>query len=373
MVDDGNGVDVAYFDYAKAFDKVSHRLLKLKLEAYGIGGHLLGWLKDFLDNRKQRVVVGNAKSTWLPVDSGTTQGSVLGFLLFLICIIDLPQTCSPEDIDLIMLLADDTKTFQEIDKDVAKHQTNQNVLQLIINRIVKWAKDWKMEIHPEKSKILHIGKGNPGMPYYIDGTQISTTTTEKDIGFWITNDLSTSTHVKKARGKAIAEIIRIRRNFTCIDKKAFCILYNQRVRPHLDYGMAACPPGTSADAKLLEAVQSKATALVHGLKHRNSEERRKELGLMTLQQRRKRGDLIEVYKILNGLTRIDPTQFWEVREARNGKRLVKELATNGKKQRHDFFSYRVIQAWNLLSPDLKTAPSLDAFKGRLDKIILNES
>ena len=92
------------------------------------------------------------------------------------------------------------------------------------------------------------------------------------------------------------------------------MLYNQRVRPHLDYGMAACPPSTSAESKIWEGVQSKATALVHGLKHLNSEGRRKNLGLMKLDEQRERGDLIEVYKILKGLTRIDPTLFWEVRE-----------------------------------------------------------
>ena len=229
-----------------------------------------------------------------------------------------------------------------------------------------------MEIHPDKSKILHIGKGNPGLPYEMNGTKIPMVTLEKDIGFWISEDLSPTTHVQKARGRALAEIIRIRRNFSYIDKKAFCILYNQRIRPHLDYGMAACPPSTSAEAKLLEAVQSKATALVYGMKSKNSEERRKALGLMTLQQRRDRGDLIEVFKILNGMTRIDPSAFWEVRQARNGARLVKELATNGKRQRQNFFSYRVVQKWNLLSVNLKTAPSLDSFKNRLDEKITKE-
>ena len=135
--------------------------------------------------------------------------------------------------------------------------------------------------------------------------------------------------------------------------------------------MAACPPRTSAEAKSLEAVQSKATALVQGLKSRNSEERRKLLGLMTLQDRRERGDLIEVYKILNGLTWIDPAAFWEARMARNGARLVKELATNGRKQRQNFFLYRVVQKWNLLPVDLKTAPSLICFKNRLDERIMD--
>ena len=129
-----------------------------------------------------------------------------------------------------------------------------------------------MEINPSKSKMMHLGKNNPCLAYHINGIQIETVTTEKDIGFWISDDLSTSTHVQKARCKAIGEIDRIRRNFSYIDKRAFCVLYNQRVRPHLDYGMSVCPPDSAADAKLLERVQSKATALVQGLRGLNAEE-----------------------------------------------------------------------------------------------------
>ena len=147
-------------------------------------------------------------------------------------------------------------------------------------------------------------------------------------------------------------------------------IYNERVHPHLDYGMAACPPNTSAESKLMEAVQFKATALVQGMRGKNSEERRKQLGLMTLEERRERGDLIEVFKILRGLTRINPNEFWEVRDARNGTRLVKKLAPNGRRQRQSFFSYRVIQKWNLLPIKIKTSPSLNSFKNRLDEKIL---
>ena len=150
---------------------------------------------------------------------------------------------------------------------------------------------------------MHIGRQNLNLPYTINGTEIMGVSTEKDIGFWIRANLSTSTHFHKARCKALAEISRIWRNFSFVDKRAFCTLYNQRIRPHLDYGMTACPPGTVAEQKLLEAVQSKATALVHELKHKSL------LELMTLDQRRERGDLIEVYKILNGQTRIDPALF----------------------------------------------------------------
>ena len=328
MLDNGRSVDVAYFDYSKAFNKVSHRPLIIKLKAYGINGRLLAWLEAYLQDRKQRVVVGNAKSSWLEVVSGTTQGTVLGFLLFLIFINDLPKKCSEEDESLIMLLADDTKTFQEVDTDELQHAANQQELQGRVDKISKWARDWQMEINPSKSKVMHVGRNNPGLSYSIDGQPIDSVTTEKDIGYWISDDLSPSTHVNKARSRALGEISRIRRNFTYIDKRAFCVLYNQRVRPHLDYGMAACPPSSAAEAKMLEAVQSKATALVQGLRHLNSDERRRRLILMKLEDRRERGDLIEVFKILKGQTKIDPSLFLEVREARNGIQLVKELAPN---------------------------------------------
>ena len=373
MLDDGKNVDVAYFDYSKAFDKVSHRLLKTKLKAYGIDGKLYAWIEAWLTDRKQRVVVGGAKSSWLEVVSGTTQGTVLGFLLFLLYINDLPKKCCGETESSIMLLADDTKAYQEIGTDRVKQEEDRKELQKRVDDIAQWAEDWRMEINPGKSKLMHLGKDNPNFSYYINGTEIKTVTSEKDIGFWIMNDLSTTTHIHKARSKALGEIARIKRNFSFIDKRAFCVLYNQRVRPHLDYGMTACPPDSEAEAKLLERVQAKATALVYGMKGINADERRRRLGLMSLKERRERGDMIEVFKILKGLTRIDASDFWEVRDARNGARLVKELATNGRRQRQNFFTYRIVQRWNLLPVDLKTAPSLAVFKNKLDERIMANS
>ena len=79
--------------------------------------------------------------------------------------------------------------------------------------------------------------------------------------------------------------------------------------------------------------------------------------------------------ILNSMVKPKPSLFWEVREARNGLRLVKELADNGRRQRQSFFSYlqRVIQKWNLLPTEVKMAPSLDSFKNRLDEMILERN
>ena len=120
----------------------------VELKAYGIDGPLPTWLEAYQRDRKQRVVVGNAKSSWLEVVSGTTQGTVLGILLFLIFINDLPKTCSQEAESLVMLLADDTKTFQEMDEDAAQHPSNQHSLQNRIDQIAQWALNLRMEIKP---------------------------------------------------------------------------------------------------------------------------------------------------------------------------------------------------------------------------------
>ena len=129
--------------------------------------------------------------------SGTTPGTVLGILLFLIFINDLPRKCSPQDESLIKLLADDTKTYQEVDVDRSQHAANQQALQNRVDLIAQWAQEWQMEINLSKSKVMHLGQDNPGLTYSINGMQIDSVTVE-DIGFWITDDLSPSTHMHKA-------------------------------------------------------------------------------------------------------------------------------------------------------------------------------
>jgi retron-type reverse transcriptase len=103
-----------YLDFAKAFDKVSHKALLYKLENMGFDGILLEWLSSFLTNRKQRVVLGDSFSSWLDVLSGVAQGSVLGPLLFVIFINDIPELTQ----NLCELFADDSKILAQIKKPI---------------------------------------------------------------------------------------------------------------------------------------------------------------------------------------------------------------------------------------------------------------
>ena len=382
-LDEDDSIDVIYFDYEKAFDKVNHRLLLKKLEWYGVGGKALEWIKQFLTDRTQRVKIGNSKSGWRSVLSSVVQGSVLGVKLFVTYINDLPHTCIKRTIGSpsadeslndpkVKLLADDTKAYIRIRK--GKEDEDSLCLQKVVDEIISWTDTWQMKIHPDKTKVLHIGPDNPRHVYKINNIQISQTELQRDIGFQIPENLSTSDHIQNSRAKALREIGIIRRTFNYLDKNSFKILFNQKVRTHLEWGSAACPPQTKAEALALDRVQNKATYLVKNLQGLSSEERREKLGLFQLEYRRLRGDLIEVYKIVHGFTNIDYNLLWEVRDSRNGPTLVKDQigptrVGHGRKLRESFFSYRVIKPWNWLTKDLKTAPSIDAFKRGLDALM----
>ena len=109
-LDEGSPVDIIYLDFQKAFDKVPHQRLLLKLKAHGIGDGIIDWIEQWLIDRRQRDVVDGEVSNWKSVLNGVPQGSVLGPLLFLIYINDLDDNITSN----VLKFADDTKVFRKV-------------------------------------------------------------------------------------------------------------------------------------------------------------------------------------------------------------------------------------------------------------------
>ena len=155
-VDEGSPV---YF--RKAFDKVPHRRIILKLKYHGIGISIINWIEQWLSDRRQRVVVDGEVSKWKPFLSGVPQGSVLGPALFLIYINDLEEGVA----STILKFADDVNSFRKI-----KGNRNKQNLQDDIYKLIKWSEKCQMLFNFEKCKCLHARHVNTGMNYEIGGT-----------------------------------------------------------------------------------------------------------------------------------------------------------------------------------------------------------
>ena len=176
-IDNGNDVDVIYLDFCKAFDRVPHTRLLRKLHGYGIRGSLYNWIKEFLSNRVQRVVVNGAESDLQEVTSGIPQGSVLGPVLFLIFINYLPDVLEI----CVKLFADYTKIYKTI-----TCQQDRLPVQRSVTNALTWAKDWDMEFNDTKCHHLHIGKHDNDLNYTIEKQDqeciITKVDSEKDLG-----------------------------------------------------------------------------------------------------------------------------------------------------------------------------------------------
>ena len=358
-IDVGSPVDIIYLDFQKAFDKVPHQRLLLKLKAHGIGDSITDWIEQWLTDRRQRVVVDGEVSNWKSVLSGVPQGSVLGPILFLIYINDLDDSITSN----VLKFADDTKLFRRVNTDGDKQH-----LQNDLDRLVKWSEKWQMLFNFGKCKCLHTGHRNLNVNYRMGDTVLGTTVKEKDLGVTISADMKVSEQCGIAASKGNQILGLIRRNITYKGKKLIIPLYKAIVRPHLEYCIQAWRPYRKKDIDTLERIQRRATKMIPELRDLSYEERLKECGLTTLETRRLRGDQIEVFKILNGYENIDRNMFFSLKkDSRTRGHEVKLVKDQCRLDiRKHSFSQRTINEWNKLSTDCVTASSVNMFKNKVD-------
>jgi hypothetical protein len=365
-------------DFAKAFDTVCHEFLKLKLRAYGFDGYIYNWISDFLADRKQRVVIGDSCSQWFDVSSGVPQGSVLGPLLFVIFINDMPQLTN----HFCKLFADDSKLI-----GVIKNSQDKCILQQDIDILVDWSRKWQMCFNISKCKVLEI-KSNRLSNLLCEQNELSMedasgsrlelakTNSEKDLGVVLNNKLKWNDHIDQSILKANAALGMLKRTFKFWNCKIFKQLYTAMVRPHLEYCSAVWNPHLKKDISKLERVQRRATKLVPYIRDLPYEERLKKLDILSLEERRVRGDLIQFFKFYKGFNRVNwfhtmvPLHSLSAEgpagATRGGEhRLVKQVTKLD--HRANFLSNRVVNEWNKLPTEVVSSSTVNQFKNKLDK------
>ena len=381
--DKGIQVDVAVLDFSKAFDTVPHEKLLYKLKKYGIEGPLHAWLSNFLTKRYMRVVLEGTFSNEVPVISGVPQGTVLGPLLFLCHINDLPDRVKSQ----IRLFADDCLMYREI-----KTHLDHTILQNDLQCLESWAEDWGMHFNAKKCYILSIKNKLPHA-YTLNNTILERVQSIPYLGVTLSEDLKWNNHIDKITKKASRVVGFLKRNLkhspiTC-KRNAYLAL----VRSMLEYGAVIWDPYLQEDINKLERVQrqgvrfitadytSRATGCVTQMLH--------EQNLVDLKERRKTTRLVFMCKIVRSLIlipAIPPEEFLTPQRPKRKIRarkynddvtnnIVEKHVTNNSEcfslppshtqnYRHSFFVQTVID-WNHLDEFTINQPTVEAFKTRI--------
>ncbi|XP_070555062.1 uncharacterized protein [Ptychodera flava] len=217
-----------------------------------------------------------------------------------------------------------------------------------LNNLEVWSKDWQMSFNVDKCKVMHVGSTNPQYNYTMNNIALTPVEEEKDLGVLIHNSMKTSKHCAEAVKKANRALGFIKRNIKYKTKFNIIRLYKSLVRPHIEYAVQFWNPHYIKDITLVEKVQRRATKLIPELCHLSYEERLKELKLTTLEERRMRGDLIQVFRIIKGIDRVSPYNLFTFSQHHRTRGHTLKLAKSRVRLdcRKYFFTQRIVSAWN---------------------------
>ena len=288
-------IDIAVLDFSKALDTVPHDRMLGKLEFYGITGQVLNWTAAFFKNSVQRVVVDDRQSRSATVDSGVPQGTVLGSLLFLLNIYDLPSVVDSQ----VWLFADDCLVYRPICSEA-----DQVLLQWDLSALELWGDTWGMHFNATKCNIMCISCSHNPLTrmYSLCNHVLSEVDTAKNQPVLRAQLVPPPPHVSSVVSKANSTIGSLRRNLRKCPSKLKETAYLSIVRSTLEYAANIWDSYYVRDFDSLEQVQRCAARFTTGDYHTTSSVTAMlaELGWKRLEDRRKDLGLALLYKIVHG-------------------------------------------------------------------------
>ena len=366
-VDANQQTDVILLDFSKAFDKVPHQRLLYKARYYGIDNNINSWIKDFLSNRHQKVMVDGSNSSVAPVLSGVPQGSVLGPLLFLLYINDLPESITSST---VRLFADDCIVYRKIENG-----KDAKLLQKDLNKLQTWERDWEMDFHPQKCQLLRITnkKQVTNADYTIHGHQLECVSSAKYLGVSIDKALNWNTHIANITKKANGVKAFLQRNMAQCPRKTKETCYEHLVRPLVEYASSIWDPWTKENISKIEAVQRRSARFVCSDYSRYSSVKSmmEDLKWPSLEERRARNKVTLMYRIVRQQIAIDREIMTKSSASNNRGHSWKYHLPYARTQTYKFsFFPSTIRLWNLLPAEAVDSPTIDTFRNRISKILV---
>ena len=361
----GKQFDLILLDFSKAFDKIYHAKLLWKLHQCGIRGKALGWIRVFLGNRPQSVVLDGEESDSVPVTSGVPLGSVLGPILFLIYINDLPDLITSK----VCLFADDTAVYLTVESP-----SDGQVLQKDLDTLSKWESGWDMEFNHSKCQVVRVTASRSliNTLYYLHGQALEVVTSARYLGVDISSGLSWNSHIDRITGNANSILGFLNRNIKTKLPKVRETAYNTLVRPKLEYASHIWDPHTKDKISQIEKVQRRAARwTTSNYDYRSSVTSMIEnLGWRTLEQRRSDARLCLFYRIVYGLVAVPIPDYiqpktWTSKNCHS--MTFRQIHTHRNFYKYSFFPLAIVQ-WNALPESVVCLPTLDAFKEEVGKL-----
>ena len=356
-----------YLDFAKAFDKVDHKILLYKLNNLGIQGKIHNWIKNFLQNRTQKVIVDGESSEPAEVISGVPQGTVLGPILFLLFINDITEAIKFAN---IQLFADDSKLTMKIN-----NQEDHLKLQKDIQAAIMWSLLNNMELNKDKFMLIQYGTNEELKQSYSLGTEktLEKSSELKDLGVTVSEDLNWLKHITKVTNEGKKFTAWILRSFKT-RSQVVLQLFKMFVISKLEYASPLWMPYLKKDIEKIEGLQRTFTSKLNGLENLNYHERLTALNLYSLQRRRERFCIITMWKIANNLhpnqlnLEFYPTKRFGIKCRR---KLFKTKRSHIRTIQHNSFSSIGPALFNCVPRYIKEKESLPTFKAALDKFLRN--
>ena len=364
-IDNGLVNGVVFIDLKKAFDTIDHKILLQKLENYGVDPNGLKWFKSYLTDRTQKCRVNGHLSNSKPVTCGVPQGSILGPLLFLIYINDLPNCLNYA---MPRMFADDTNVSYAAD--------SLNELQNVLNSELKSLHNWlitnRLSLNIAKTEFMTIGSRqklrtiDDVITIKINECEINRVDSVKSLGLYIDNHLTWTKHIDKISKKIASAIGALKRIRPYITTNTAIQVYQALIQPHFDYCCSVWDGlGETLSCKM-QKLQNRAARVIMRANYDAS------AGILldalhwdNLSLRREKLKAGLVFKTLKGNVPLYLQNMFSVRgigyNIRNS-----EMRLNLPKPRTNYlkrsFSYSGALLWNSLPQDIRKLQSFAQFR-----------